>query len=136
MINVLLPQALLAMAPALIAQLVVALKDSALGSAITYSELLREAILLGGMNAALPALFMAAVIFIAINYSLGKLGEALARRMRSRTGGLEDEAVEDIPMNVGAVSTKWMLGSVDIEDDFNQENRRHEPPYWPQSDRT
>ena len=46
-----LPQALTAMLPALIGQLVVVLKDSALGYAITYPELLNWAKTLGSAYA-------------------------------------------------------------------------------------
>ena len=46
---VLLPQALRAMMPAVISQLVVLLKDTALGFLITYEELLRYARYLGGI---------------------------------------------------------------------------------------
>ncbi len=46
---VLLPQALRAMMPAIISQLVVLLKDTALGFLITYEELLRYARYLGGI---------------------------------------------------------------------------------------
>ncbi|EIF00011.1 amino acid ABC transporter permease [Saccharomonospora glauca] len=46
---VLLPQALRAMLPAIISQLVVLLKDTALGFLITYEELLRYARYLGGI---------------------------------------------------------------------------------------
>ena len=121
--NVLIPQALLAMLPALIAQLVVALKDSALGSAIAYSELLREARLLGTPSKTLQTLFVASVIFIAINYGLGKLGEKLAQRMRGRGLKLDDEMAEDIPMNVSAEGTWQMLEGPDEEDIFDESAR-------------
>ncbi|WP_019815255.1 amino acid ABC transporter permease [Saccharomonospora saliphila] len=47
--SVLLPQALRAMLPAIVSQLVVLLKDTALGFLITYEELLRYARYLGGV---------------------------------------------------------------------------------------
>jgi glutamate transport system permease protein len=109
--HVLVPQALLSMLPALIAQLVVALKDSALGQAIAYSELLREARLLGTPLATLQTILVASVIFIGLNYGLGKLGERLARLMRGRGLQLEDKMAEAIPMNVSAVGAQRMLVS-------------------------
>jgi len=121
--TVLIPQALLSMLPALIAQLVVALKDSALGSAIAYSELLREANLLGTPFNTLQTLFVASVIFIIINYSLGKLGEVLAQRMRGRGLKLDDDMAEDIPMNVSAEGTWQMLEGPDEEDIFDESAR-------------
>ena len=48
--SVLLPQAITAMLPSLISQLVVILKDTALGYIINYSELLR-----GGQNLSPPS---------------------------------------------------------------------------------
>jgi len=121
--NVLIPQALLSMLPALVAQLVVALKDSALGSAIAYSELLREANLLGTPFNTLQTLFVASVIFIVINYGLGKLGEKLAQMMRGRGLKLDDEMAEDIPMNVSAEGTWQMLEGPDEEDIFDEPTR-------------
>ncbi|MDR1263992.1 MAG: amino acid ABC transporter permease [Propionibacteriaceae bacterium] len=107
--HVLVPQALLSMLPALIAQLVVALKDSALGQAIAYSELLREATLLGTPLNTLQTITVASVIFIALNYSLGKLGERLAKLMRGRGLQLDQEMAEAIPMNVSATGAQAML---------------------------
>jgi len=124
--NVLVPQALLAMSPALIAQLVVALKDSALGNIIAYSELLREAVLRGGILRVLPALVVAAAIFIIINYSLGKLGEYVGSRMRSRTSPLDPETAEDLPMNVTAKAAATIIEPVD-QDGYSQTEWRDEP---------
>ena len=124
--NVLVPQALLAMLPALIAQLVVALKDSALGQIIAYSELLNEAVLRGGIIRVLPSLVVAAAIFIIINYSLGKLGEYVGSRMRSRTSPLDPETAEDLPMNVTAKAASIIIEPVD-QDGYSQTEWRDEP---------
>ncbi|TNC16701.1 amino acid ABC transporter permease [Georgenia sp. 311] len=91
-----LPQAMLAMLPSMVSQLVVILKDSALGYIITYTELLRAARLVGSnFGNLLPALLVAAVIFILINWLLTTLAERTASRMRARTAG---------PVRVGAPS--------------------------------
>lgn len=80
------PQALIAMMPSMISQLVVILKDTALGYIITYSELLRASRLVGSTFAnLLPALIVAAAVFIVINYSLTWVAERVARRMSRRT---------------------------------------------------
>ena len=121
--QVLIPQALLSMLPALIAQLVVALKDSALGSAIAYPELLRMARILGTPLNTVQTLFVASVIFILINYGLGKLGEKLAQTMRGRGLKLDETMAEDIPMNVSAESTWQMLDHPDNEDIFDESAR-------------
>ncbi|MCL2652557.1 MAG: amino acid ABC transporter permease [Propionibacteriaceae bacterium] len=124
--SVLVPQALLAMLPALIAQLVVALKDSALGQIIAYSELLNEAVLRGGIIRVLPSLVVAAAMFIIINYTLGKLGEYVGSRMRSRTSQLDPETAEDLPMNVTAKAAATIIESVD-QDGYSQAEWRDEP---------
>lgn len=86
--SILIPQALVAMMPSMISQLVVILKDTALGYLITYSELLRMSRLVGtSYQNLVPALIVAAVVFIVINYALTVLAEALAARLGSRTSG-------------------------------------------------
>lgn len=63
-----LPQAMLAMLPSVISQFVVILKDSALGYIIGFGELLLSARLLGSAEGnILPALIVAALVFIIIN---------------------------------------------------------------------
>ncbi|GMA26428.1 hypothetical protein GCM10025864_41870 [Luteimicrobium album] len=80
------PQALSAMLPALLSQLVVVLKDSALGSAIGYTELLQQARRLGAKDGnILQSLLVAAVIFIIVNYLL-TLVAGRVRRRRRHTG--------------------------------------------------
>ena len=80
-----LPQALTAMLPALVSQLVVILKDSALGTAITYPELLEQAKNVGTAYAnVIPAYFVAAAIFIALNFALSALAGRIERRLSRR----------------------------------------------------
>lgn len=82
------PQALVAMLPALVGQFVVILKDSALGYIITYSELLAYARRLGsGEGNILQALLVAAAIFIIINFLLTALATRLSRFLSFRSGG-------------------------------------------------
>jgi glutamate transport system permease protein len=82
---VLLPQALRAMLPALVGQLVVVLKDTALGTIILYPELLTAAKTLGSAYAnTVPAYIVAAILFIVINYSLTKVASWVEGRMRRR----------------------------------------------------
>jgi glutamate transport system permease protein len=83
---VLLPQAVRSMLPAIVSQLVVLLKDSALGFLITYPELLFQAQFLGS-NAALgspliPVAMVVAVIYIALCLLLSALASWLERRTR------------------------------------------------------
>jgi len=83
-----LPQALIAMLPALVSQLVVVLKDTALGQIIVYNELLRAAQIFGNGNGNnLQTLAVAAVIFIVINWLLTTVAQWLSRFLRGRTSG-------------------------------------------------
>ncbi len=79
------PQALVAMLPALIGQFVVILKDSALGYIVGFTELLFYSRTFASANGnMLQALLLAAAIFIVINFALGKLAEIVSRRLSSR----------------------------------------------------
>ncbi|MEP7161974.1 MAG: amino acid ABC transporter permease [Dermatophilaceae bacterium] len=81
-----LPQALTAMLPSLVAQIVVILKDTAIGYIITYPELLKVgADQLGTAYAnVVPAFMVVAVIYILINYAVSKMAEYLEGRLRRR----------------------------------------------------
>lgn len=81
-----LPQALTAMLPSVIAQVVVVLKDTAIGYIITYPELLKMGSDQLGTAYAIvvPAFMVVAVLYIAINYSISKLAEFLERRLRKQ----------------------------------------------------
>jgi glutamate transport system permease protein len=86
--SVQLPQALVAMLPAMVSQLVVVLKDSALGQLILYPELLRSAqVLSSNEQNPLQALVVVAAVFIVINYLLTVVAHQLARLLSSRTAG-------------------------------------------------
>jgi glutamate transport system permease protein len=83
--SVQLPQALTAMLPALIGQFVTILKDSALGYAITYLELLNWSKTLGSNFAnTVPAYIVAGILFIIINYALSRLAVTVERRLSRR----------------------------------------------------
>ena len=80
-----LPQALTAMLPALVGQLVVVLKDSALGYGIPYLELLNWSKTLGSAYAnTVPAYIVAGILFILVNYALTKLAVYLEGRLKKR----------------------------------------------------
>ncbi len=80
-----LPQALTAMLPALVGQLVVVLKDTALGTIILYPELLTSAKTLGSAYAnTVPAYIVVAVIFIVINYALTRVARFVEQSLRRR----------------------------------------------------
>ena len=82
------PQALIAMLPSVVSQLVVILKDTALGYIITYPEMLSNGRRLGVQEGnVVPSLIVIAVIFIVINYTLTWVAGRLSRRLGSRTAG-------------------------------------------------
>jgi len=96
-----LPQALTAMLPAIVGQLVVVLKDSALGQIITYEELLNKAGQIGSSKQNLvPAFIVVAVIFIVINYALTWLAGRIERRLnrRGHTAGTTPTAPGQAPI--------------------------------------
>ncbi|OZC54084.1 glutamate ABC transporter permease [Rhodococcus sp. 06-621-2] len=88
---ILLPQAVTAMLPAIISQMVVALKDSALGYLIGYVEVVRAGQQVGAFYGNyLPSLIIVAIIMIVINSLLTKLATVVEGRMRQKkrkTGG-------------------------------------------------
>ncbi|GAC70829.1 amino acid ABC transporter permease [Gordonia soli] len=80
---ILLPQAITAMLPALISQMVIALKDSALGYAIGYVEVVRSGIQSASYYGNyLPALVVVAIVMIVINFALSAFATYLERRLR------------------------------------------------------
>ncbi|MEW2613350.1 amino acid ABC transporter permease [Streptomyces sp. NPDC047880] len=82
---ILLPQAVTAMLPAIVSQLVVIVKDTALGGAVlTYAELLSSANTMSGYYGAnvIASFTVVAVIFIALNFALTSFASWLERRLR------------------------------------------------------
>ncbi len=109
-----LPQALTAMLPALVGQLVVILKDSALGTAITYPELLQQGRDAGTAYAAIiPAYVVVALIFIVVNYGLTVLAGRVERRINRRgraAGGTITNAMRGAPGGSGAMASTGLAG--------------------------
>ncbi|MFW0790341.1 amino acid ABC transporter permease [Gordonia sp. CPCC 205333] len=103
---ILLPQAITAMLPALISQMVIALKDSALGYIIGYIEVVRSSLQSASYYGNyLPVLIVVAIVMIVINFGLSSLATYIEGRVRSgRRGGntatteeLELGATEPLP---------------------------------------
>jgi len=79
---ILLPQAIRVMLPALISQLVVVVKDTSLGFIVSFPELLRRAnVAIQTTQNPIQILLVVALIYIAINYSLGRLAQVTERRL-------------------------------------------------------
>ena len=83
---VLMPQALRAMMPTIIAQIVVLLKDSALGFIVTYQDLLYQVNLIGReYNNLLPTFIVGAALFIIINMIVAGFARWLEARLQRKT---------------------------------------------------
>ncbi len=104
---ILVPQALTSMLPVIVSQIIVIVKDSALGYIILYTELLTRARQLGSSEAnVLQTYIVAAVIFILINYALSKVAEALENRQRRRAAGAGKKAKKDGEGNLAGPAPK------------------------------
>jgi glutamate transport system permease protein len=83
---ILLPQAIRAMLPVIIAQLVVTLKDTALGFIITYEELLFYARYIGGQatygSPIVPATIIIGAIYICLCLLLSLVATVVEKRLR------------------------------------------------------
>ncbi|RSS81455.1 amino acid ABC transporter permease [Streptomyces sp. WAC06614] len=84
MTHILLPQAVTAMLPALVSQLVVILKDTALaGALLGFAELMTSIRQISAnYSNVIPTLFVVALIYVALNFALTMLASWLERRLR------------------------------------------------------
>ncbi|WP_189215442.1 MULTISPECIES: amino acid ABC transporter permease [Streptomyces] len=102
MTSILLPQAVTAMLPAIVSQLVVIVKDTALGGAmLNFTELLNARKTLAANYAnVIPSFIVVAVIYIVLNFILTSLAswlESRLRRSKKSTGAvLGAEEVADL----------------------------------------
>lgn len=96
--SILLPQAITSMLPVLVSQLVVVLKDTAIGYQITFVEMVRQGTVVGSTYGNyIPALIVIAVLMISLNFTLSAAATRLERRMRRSARGpapLEAAALE------------------------------------------
>jgi glutamate transport system permease protein len=101
MYYVIVPQAGRRMIPGIISQLVALLKDTSLGAALTFVELLKTAQIYGNYYGnTLQMLFVGALLYMIVNLCLSQLARRLEVRQRRRykaapvaiTGGSEDIA--------------------------------------------
>ncbi|MFF4415106.1 amino acid ABC transporter permease [Streptosporangium sp. NPDC001559] len=81
---ILLPQAVTAMMPAIVSQLVVLLKDTALGFIVSFEDLLNAGarVLPSNFNNLIPSVFVIAIVYIIINLAVGAVATWLERRSR------------------------------------------------------
>jgi glutamate transport system permease protein len=98
---ILVPQAVRTMLPAIVAQCVVALKDTALGFIIAYPELLRTGQLIyNGFFNIIPTALVVAAIYVAMNLLLSRLAILLERRQSRVRPVLGLDAAEAAPTRV------------------------------------
>jgi len=90
MTSILLPQAVRAMLPVIISQLVVILKDTALGFIVTYNEILFQAKFFGSQSQygspIIPAAIVAAVLYVGMCLILAALAKWIERRLSRKPG--------------------------------------------------
>lgn len=115
---VLLPQAIRAMMPVIVAQLVVTLKDTALGFIITYHELLYLVKLLGS-NAVygsplIPAAIVGGSIYVALCLALSYIARLLERRLKRPDSALTP--VDPMHHPVGDVTDTQLIGLQNVPD--------------------
>ncbi|GGJ05707.1 glutamate ABC transporter permease [Streptomyces brasiliensis] len=102
MTSILLPQAVTVMLPAIVSQLVVIVKDTALGGVLLqYSELLSARSTLAANYAnVIPSFIVVAIIFIVVNFTLTSFASWLEGRLRRSKRGtgtvLTGEDVEEL----------------------------------------
>ena len=81
--SILLPQAITSMLPVLISQLVVVLKDTAIGYQITFVEMVRQGTVIGSSYGNyIPALIVIAILMISVNFALSAAASRVERRLR------------------------------------------------------
>jgi glutamate transport system permease protein len=98
---ILVPQAVRTMLPAIVAQCVVALKDTALGFIIAYPELLRTGQLIyNGFFNIIPTAVVVAAIYVAMNLLLSRLAILLERRQSRVRPVVALDAAEAAPARV------------------------------------
>mgnify|MGYP002628029313 FL=1 len=103
--SILLPQAITSMLPVLISQLVVALKDTAIGYQITFVEMVRQGTVVGSSYGNyIPALMVIALLMISVNFTLSWFATWLERRMRESRRGAS-------PMEPGAIEQEGAPGA-------------------------
>jgi glutamate transport system permease protein len=97
--TILLPQAITSMLPVLISQVVVVLKDTAIGYQITFVEMVRQGTVVGSSYGNyIPALIVIALLMISVNFALSWFATWLERRLRRSKRGPEPMEAEPLDL--------------------------------------
>ena len=118
-----------AMLPALVGQLVVILKDTALGYLILYQELLNKFQQIGSYKSnPVPALVVIAAIFVVINYALTSLASYLERRTRNRgRATIPRGALGPAPVDTEPIADALVLADEEVlQERYRVPGRAHE----------
>lgn len=116
---ILLPQAIRAMLPVIISQLVVTLKDTALGFIITYQELLYVIKLLGSQalynSPLIPAAIVGGTIYVAMCLALSYVAYLVEKRTRRspKVQGIEAAAGDEPATDTETIAARRGLGKYD-----------------------
>ncbi len=95
--SILLPQAITSMLPVLVSQMVVVLKDTAIGYQITFVEMVRQGTSVGtSYGNLIPALMVIAVLMIGLNFALSAFATWLEARLRRSKKGPEPLAARPV----------------------------------------
>jgi glutamate transport system permease protein len=79
-VHVVFPQALRYIVPALVAQLVIVVKDTTFGYVVTYGELMQNAkVLIANYRSLVPVYLVVAVLYCAVNYAISSASRRLGR---------------------------------------------------------
>ena len=80
--HVVFPQALRYIVPALVAQLVIVVKDTTFGYVVTYGELMQNAkVLIANYHALVPVYLVVAILYCSVNYAISRASRRLGRPM-------------------------------------------------------
>ncbi len=76
------PQAIRYIVPALVAQLVIVVKDTTFGYVVTYGELMQNAkVLIANYHALVPVYLVVALLYCLVNYAISRASKRLGRPM-------------------------------------------------------
>lgn len=81
--HVVFPQALRYIVPALVAQLVIVVKDTTFGYVVTYGELMQNAkVLIANYRSLVPVYLVVAVLYCLVNYAISRASQRLSQPAR------------------------------------------------------
>ena len=79
-LHIVFPQALRYIVPALVAQLVIVVKDTTFGYVVTYGELMQNAkVLIANYNALVPVYLVVAALYCLVNYAISRASKRLGQ---------------------------------------------------------